>query len=82
MTWLMTIPLALDTLNYMADQLNQRAQQIVEKEVEVLIGEKAFPLVRISQQVYQRGSLPLLKFCTFIMWDCCFCQLNHKINLT
>ena len=72
MTWLMTIPLALDTLNYMADQLNQRAQQIVEKEVEVLIGEKAFPLVRISQQVYQRGSLPLLKFCTFKVWDRCF----------
>ena len=38
---------------------------VVEKEVEVLIGEKAFPLVRISQQVYQRGSLPLLKFCTY-----------------
>ena len=73
MTWLMTIPLALDTSNYMADQLSQRAQQIVEKEVEVLKGEKAFPLVRISQQVYQRGSLPLLKLCTFITLDCCFC---------
>ena len=61
MTWLMTTPLALDTLNYMEDQLNQRAKQIVEKEVEVLIGEKALPFTTFEiLYIYNVGLLFLL----------------------
>ena len=59
----MTIPVALDPLNYMADQLNQRAQQIVEKEVEVLIGErKGIPVSADFSAGVSKG-----KFTTFEM---------------